>query len=292
MPNGQHLLVQPGKDGGLYLLDAEQLGRMYDREQAIDFCGTPDDECRAFWAGSFVTQPVVTEVDGTPLVIAAGFKFDATHPAGVVAYKVVRVDGEPRLQLYWRTPSFDSELALTRFRVHPGRPVLGTVGGEELVFIAEVGRAPVTGPGLLWGIRVRDGANVVRQPLSSEGIRYSKPLLLDDMLYVASCSGDATADGVVDAFRLEAGKEDLAELDGGTRAAAAACQPGGEVCGDEAYCERGPGDECRRPGRCRPRPASCEALSEPACGCDGKTYDNACEAARAGSGVLHAGACP
>ena len=68
--------------------------------------------------------------------------------------------------------------------------------------MVEVGRPPISGPGLLWGIRVRDGANVVREPLSSEGIRYSKPLVLGDLLYVGSCSREATVDGLIEAFRI------------------------------------------------------------------------------------------
>jgi hypothetical protein len=44
-------------------------------------------------------------------------------------------------------------------------------------------------------------------------------------------------------------------------------------------------------GQCTPRPAGCDASVEPVCGCDGKTYGNACEAARAGVNVSFAGSC-
>jgi hypothetical protein len=203
MPDGRELLAQAAKDGALYLIDVEHLGRMHDRAQAIDFCGTADDECRAFWAGTFVTQPVVSEIDGEPLVIAAGFSFDATHPAGIVAYKVVLEEGEPRFELAWQTPDFESPEAVARFRVHPSRPALSRHKGQAYVWVVEVGRAPIAGPGLLWGVRVSDGANVVRTPLTSEGVRYSKPLVRDDVIYVGSCRGNASIDGVIEAFRVE-----------------------------------------------------------------------------------------
>ncbi len=44
-------------------------------------------------------------------------------------------------------------------------------------------------------------------------------------------------------------------------------------------------------GVCRARPQLCAQVMLPVCGCDGKTYNNACEAARAGSDVAHAGGC-
>ena len=42
---GNTVIVQPGKDGGLYLFDATRMGRMYDRDQIVALCGTPDDPC-------------------------------------------------------------------------------------------------------------------------------------------------------------------------------------------------------------------------------------------------------
>jgi hypothetical protein len=279
------LLAQPGKDGAVYLVDLDHLGRMYDRKVAIDFCGTPADKCKAHWAGSFVTQPVVADVDGVPVVITPGFKFDETHPAGIVAYSVMLEAGEPRLQLRWQVPSFESNEAVQRFRVHPGRPALSRFGAESYVWVVEVGRAPIVGPGLLWGVRVRDGANLVREPLRSEGMRYVKPLVVDDMLYVASCSGNATVNGTIEAFRVRGGTAEVVELTDAGAATAEACEPSGTPCTSDEYCERAAGDDCARPGACRLRPSTCEPMSDRVCGCDGRVYDNACEAARAGQSV-------
>jgi len=44
-------------------------------------------------------------------------------------------------------------------------------------------------------------------------------------------------------------------------------------------------------GVCRARPQLCPQYVLPVCGCDGKSYNNACEAARAGSDVAHADRC-
>jgi hypothetical protein len=60
------------------------------------------------------------------------------------------------------------------------------------------------------------------------------------------------------------------------------------------YCTYVAGDGCGSTdaeGTCRSRPAECIAMDAPVCGCDGKTYANACEAAKAGTDVSREGAC-
>jgi hypothetical protein len=55
------------------------------------------------------------------------------------------------------------------------------------------------------------------------------------------------------------------------------------------YCNVGAA--CGVQGVCAARPRVCPAVVAPVCGCDGKTYRNACEAARAGVSVRSTGSC-
>lgn len=77
---------------------------------------------------------------------------------------------------------------------------------------------------------------------------------------------------------------------------------GGRVCGGFAglgckrgdYCAYQPG-VCGRiadaAGVCQPRPRFCTRIYQPVCGCDGRTYPNACVAASYGASVSYSGQC-
>lgn len=68
----------------------------------------------------------------------------------------------------------------------------------------------------------------------------------------------------------------------------------GEQCAEGYFCEYKVG-ECLIPdiqGICRPVPEICTRERDPVCGCDVKTYSNACEAHRAGVSILAPGECP
>lgn len=68
----------------------------------------------------------------------------------------------------------------------------------------------------------------------------------------------------------------------------------GLPCDEGEYCNLAEGQGCDvadASGICRPRPEVCTDQYEPVCGCDGETYGNACEAARAGVPVASEGEC-
>ena len=63
-----------------------------------------------------------------------------------------------------------------------------------------------------------------------------------------------------------------------------------ENCDFGLYCGK-PVGQCQAKGTCQIRPEICTTEFDPVCGCDGHSYSNACNAARAGVSVASEGEC-
>ncbi|MEQ1546425.1 hypothetical protein [Methyloglobulus sp.] len=199
LKSGHSVLVQPGKEGAVYLIDANHLGTQYDRLQIVDMCGTPSDPCKAGWMGMIVTQPALTTINDEPVVVIPTFMPDNTHPAGLVALKIVLTDGKPKLQGFWQYPDPASSTAVKKFRSHPSLPVISTLGedNDAIVWTVDIGN-----PGTLYGIRVKDGVVLFEQSLLGTGRQLSAPLIDGNTLYLASTL-PGTGKAMIEAYQIK-----------------------------------------------------------------------------------------
>ena len=185
LPGGPRVILQPGKDGALYLFDADHMGTLYDRVLIMSACGEGGGSCVADWAGTIVTKPVVTTVDGVAVALVPTFVFDNFHPAGLQAVEIRNDGGPPRLAPRWQAPTFTSPDSVTAFRRHASGVSVATVAGQTYAAVVDV--APPGAGGLLYWVRVSDGAIIQRAALSGSGQRFAPPLVTGDAVYLSSC---------------------------------------------------------------------------------------------------------
>jgi hypothetical protein len=198
LKSGHSVLVQAGKEGAIYLIDANHLGIQYDRLQIVDVCGTPVDPCIASWMGMIVTQPAIAYIDDEPIIVIPTFMPDKTHPAGIFALKVILENGSPKLKRIWQFPDPASSKAVLGFRSHPSFPVISTEGinKEPIVWVVDIGAN-----GILYGIRIKDGALIANQPLLGAGRQLSAPLVNGNTVYLASII-PSTGKALIEAYRI------------------------------------------------------------------------------------------
>ena len=202
LPGGPQVILQPGKDGSLYLFDLHHLGTLYDRLPIMAGCGEGGGQCLGTWAGTMVTKPEIVTVEGAVVALVPTFVEDDAHPAGLQAVEISAAGGTPHLIPRWQAPRFTDQESLGAFRHHAGGVTVVDVGGEP--YAALVDTADHGQIGTLYWIRVRDGAIVQRVKLTGAGQRFAAPLALNGALYVPSCEHTSTPDFAEGPSHLEA----------------------------------------------------------------------------------------
>ena len=203
LKDGPTVWVQAGKEGGVYLIDAEHLGTQYDRMQIVEICGTKTDECKLSWRGMIVTHPAVAYIEEQPVVIIPTFVSDDSHAAGLIALKIVLENNKPKFQKFWQFPDPTSKQATKSFRTHPTMPVIARMGeaGEAYVWVVDIGK-----PGTLYGVRVKDGTLAAKTSLIGTGYPLATPVFYNGTIYVTSNAPRGIKKAWLEGYRIEVEK--------------------------------------------------------------------------------------
>jgi hypothetical protein len=199
LPSGREVYLLPAKDGAVYLIDAQHMGTLLDRQQVAKPCGTLGDACRVDWAGMMVTEPLILDAEsGGKLVLVSSFETDRSHPAGIIALRVEEDAERAWLSRVWQAPAFADPLAIKMFRERPSRLTAVQLAGRSYAFVIDVAQGA---KGRLVGVRAEDGAIAASVELRGPGQRFVQPLTVDNRIYVPSCSRD-TGPSQIEAFEL------------------------------------------------------------------------------------------
>jgi len=198
LPNDLAVYVTGGKAGDIFLLDAENLGLLYDRKQAVEPCGTEERPCPDPNEGLMLTQPQAGWINGRPVVVFATFNPDDTHAAGVVAYSIDMDGAKPGLRKIWRVPDPNSTESKRWFRAPPTRPIIGDFEGEQIVWVADN-----AAEGRLVGIRLQDGQVVANVRTAGWPMRNAKPVLYKDVLYLPTAFPKREDLTWIEAYRIQ-----------------------------------------------------------------------------------------
>jgi hypothetical protein len=255
----------------------------------------------AFVSSILIATAGCGAIDNSPEVAAISSELSALDLDGIPspAKRIIPTSAE---HLYFSTPSTayvsdEEPYGLRYFTANPGVEFEVSafeddgygqhVPGQRVDF--KLQRAVETSNGWQWQVVAR-GRHVRRSGASS--VKYKPGKRSGQGLYLVT----AVASSHPASLSIN--------VDCGGQGCATAHQPG-EICGgfattvnkcdDGLFCNYEPGQGmcgyADATGKCAVRPALCNHIYVPVCGCDGKTYGNACSAHAAGVGLLHEGVC-
>lgn len=186
---GQNLIITASKAGGVYLLDGDRMGLMYDAKQAGLLCGTVASPCPAPWEGISLARPTIVRRAEQTIALVPTYNYDSVSPAGVVAY-AIEGSPQPKMREIWRAPSQESKEAIKWFREPPTRLIL-TSGSEHDDPIAWI--ADNSAEGRLLGIRVSDGKVLANLRTAGRPSRNARPESDARHIYLPTVSRDGLA---------------------------------------------------------------------------------------------------